>query len=292
MADENESERLLRLERSGRRARWMFVALGVAAPLGLHALFERQARRLDALALHGRTASATATTLDEGGGGNLAYEYTVDGTRYAWSVKASAAPCQPGQTFTIRYLPEDPSLSRPGDDGANVAREAASNRSFAHKAELGVLGFFLFNLALTEAKIRKLRKRERLVFSPRAVGRVVALLFMGCALVADLSPEVRAIWLKAFGTTLLGLPVVPVVVVGNLLLLLPYFWVCEHLMRLVFQAAADRASLSKGGLISYILFGSQAHPGLARSRRIALGGFAYFVALTGTWIAYANHRGF
>ena len=77
----------------------------------------------------------------------------------------------------------------------------------------------------------------------------------------------------------------------NLLLLAPYFWVCEHLMRIVFQAVADRASISRGGIILAVLFSHRAHPELSRSRNIVFAGFGYFIALVASWIAYAASRG-
>ena len=125
----------------------------------------------------------------------------------------------------------------------------------------------------------------------RTLGRLFALLLIGCALVADLSPEARPVFVKAFGEAPFGIPVVPLVCAINVLLLVPYFWVCEHLMRIVMQAVADRASISRGGIVLAVLFAHRAHPELSRSRNIVLAGFGYFVVLVGAWIAYAESRG-
>jgi hypothetical protein len=291
-ANEQEEQRLAALARSHKRGRFILAALAILAPVALHALFERQALRLDALGDHGRPATATIAAIDrEGADGTVAYEYAVDGARYAWSVKSADAPGAPGQTFPISYLPEDPSLSRPGVDGAGAKREAASNRSFAHKIELGVFLFFALNLGLLEWKARKLKQKQRSLISVRTLGRVFALLLIGGALAADLSPEVRPVFVKAFGEAPFGVPVVPLVCVVNVLLLVPYFWVGEHLMRIVMQAVADRASISRGGIVVAVLFAHRARPELSRSRNVVLAGFGYFVVLLGAWIAYAESRG-
>lgn len=177
-------------------------------------------------------------------------------------------------------------------DSIGEHEHAASNRSFAFKAELFVAGFFLLNLLLTEWKAGKLRKGQNTQISARTLGRVLALIFTGCALAADFAPEVRPVLEKAFGAAPLGVPVVPFMAALNVLLMLPYFWVCEHSMRIVLQAAADRASLSRGGLAVYIWQVAERHPELASSRKIALAGLAYFVLLAGSWIVYAQLRGF
>jgi len=291
VANQQETQRLAALLRSHQRGRWVITALAVLAPLALHALLERQARRLDVLAEHGRAGLATVTAVDRDASGTVDYEYTVGNARYDWSVRAVDAPGRPGETFPIRYLPEDPSFSRPGSDGGQAAREAASNRAFARKAELGVFLFFLLNLGLLELKARKLRQNRRFAVSARAAGRVFALLLMGCAVAAESAPEVRGVLVKAFGETPFGIPVVPLVCGLNVLVLAPYLWVCDHLMRIVFQAVADRASISRGGIILAVLFSHRVHPELARSRNIVLAGFGYFIALVGSWIAYAASRG-
>jgi hypothetical protein len=68
---------------SNTRSRAVLFALAVLVPSGCHAAFERQARRLDALADHGVATTATVTgsraeTVD--------YAYVVDGANYTWNV--------------------------------------------------------------------------------------------------------------------------------------------------------------------------------------------------------------
>ncbi len=116
----------------------MLAAIALLVPLALHLLFERQARRLDALADHGATTTASVTRVS----GDFAdYAYDVDGLSHTWGVGASDVPAL-GERFVVRYLPEEPSFSRPGADPSVAASEAASNRSFAWKLLLGIFWFF------------------------------------------------------------------------------------------------------------------------------------------------------
>src|SRR6185437_8123311 len=98
-------------------ARWRFIFLGIAlvAPLLLKALFDRQTHRLYALADHGREATAIVSSVERTDLGTYThYGYSVDGASYTWNVSNADAPYQPGESFPVTYLPEDPSLSRPG----------------------------------------------------------------------------------------------------------------------------------------------------------------------------------
>ena len=146
----------LRREALARSAlRWClgFCLLAVLVPLGLHALFERQARRLDALADHGRQAQATVTAVEQQGGKRYtAYSYIVDGRAHSWNVSWQDAPYAAGESFAITYLPEDPSLSRPGADPTVPRGEAERNRRFTAKLLAGVFGFFAINALLERVR--------------------------------------------------------------------------------------------------------------------------------------------
>jgi hypothetical protein len=284
--------RIEALVRAHTRWRIIFVVLALVVPLGLYGIFERQARRLDALADHGRTTSATVVRITrQNADETVFYEYVVGGKHYDWSVRAQDAPFAPGESFAATYLPEDPSLSRPGADGSRAAAEASSNRAFTKKAMLGVFAFFALNLAMLEVKARKLKKGKTIVISPAWLGRVLALLFLVIMLATNGYADVLAVQQKAFGATPFGIPVSRVVSAVELLLFLPYFWIFEHVMRIVSQAVRDQASLSKSALASYILNVHKRHPELARSRVIAIAGLAYFVLLAGSWIAFASSKG-
>lgn len=289
---EGAEARQARVAASLRRSRWSLLVLGVGLALGLHALFERQARRLDALGEHGRVTRAIVTGVQgSDGGGTTDYEYTVDGTSHSWNVRRSEAPFDVGASFSIVYLPEDPELSRPGDDRRVGGREAANSRRVGRYAELGVLGFFLLNMLTVEIKARKQRQGRRVIISARAMGRAFALLLVGTALTADFADGSSAVFEKAFGVAPFGVPVLPLVATINVLLLLPYFWICEHVMIILYQAIEDRAIISRSGIVAYVWDASRLHPELARSRRLVLFGFGYFVLLCGAWIAYAALRG-
>ena len=151
--------RVERLVRSLTRWRVVFLLLAVVVPAGCYGLFERQARRLDALGDHGEPATATVTGV--GREGTVFYAYGVGGATYTWNVAREAAPYAVGESFPVTYLPEDPTLSRPGADRSKMTAEAASNRSFARKLEAGALAFFAFNALLCEVRLRRLRKTGR-----------------------------------------------------------------------------------------------------------------------------------
>ena len=170
---------------------------------------------------------------------------------------------------------------------------AGPNRRFTRKLLAGVFAFFALCALLCLLKLRSLRRGGTggLVVSPEWAGRGMALLFLLGLLGTNLAPEVAAVQRRAFGEAPLGVPVLVVVSIAQFLLYLPYFWVFPHLMRIVFQATRDRASLSKTGLASYILGVHRRHPELRSARAFALGGLAYFVVLCGAWIAYAAHLG-
>lgn len=142
----------------------------IVVPAGLYGIFERQARRLDALGDHGELMEATVTSMSRQGSETyVSYEYTVGGATYTWSAAQHDAPHAVGESFSIRYLPEDPALSRPGADRSRATAEAASNRSFAWKAEAGVFGFFAFNLIICDVRLRRLRKtRQTELTDPKA----------------------------------------------------------------------------------------------------------------------------
>ena len=285
--------RIEALVRSHTRWRVIFVVLALVVPLGLYALLERQARRLDALADHGRTTTATVVKLTgETSDETVFYEYAVGSEHYDWSVRAQDAPfAAPGESFAVTYLPEAPSLSRPGTDRSRAAAEASANRGFTKKAIVGVFAFFALNLALLEVKARKLKKGKTLVISPAWLGRLIALLFLVIVIGTNRYDDVLAVQQKAFGATPFGISVTLVVSTVELLLFLPYFWILEHVMRIVFQAVRDQASLSRSGLASYILNVHTRHPELGRSRVIAIAGLGYFVLLAGSWMAFASWKG-
>lgn len=150
-----DASRVERVIRSLTRWRLIFLLMAVVLPAGCYGLFERQARRLDALSDHGEPAMATVTGVNREG--TVFYAYGVGGTTYTWNVAREAAPYEAGESFDITYLPEAPALSRPGGR-SRAAAEAASNRSFAWKAEAGTFAFFAFNMILCDVRLRRVRK--------------------------------------------------------------------------------------------------------------------------------------
>jgi hypothetical protein len=149
-----------RIERSLARSRLILLAIAFVVPAGLHLIFERQARRLDALGARGVVTEATVTRVSEQGSETYVdYAYSVDGVTHTWNVAQKDVPgAAVGETFPVVYSPDDPALSRPGSDRAIAATEAASNRSFAKKAVGGIFAFFAFNALICEVRLRRLRK--------------------------------------------------------------------------------------------------------------------------------------
>lgn len=177
-----DAEDLARLERGVldlRRSRAVCLIL-LVVPFLLHILFERQARRLDALAEHGASTTAVVQSVSsQGSSSYTTYAYTVDGASYDWSVGRDDAPFAKGETFPVRYLPEDPSFSRPGS-GATT-EEAARNRVFSRKVVGGLTGLLVVCALACELKLRRFRKRGLdELRDPKAIQRRVA--FMGVIL--------------------------------------------------------------------------------------------------------------
>jgi hypothetical protein len=126
----------------------------VVLPLSLFFLFERQARRLDALATHGEAVEARVTAAQDG---STFYAYQVGGRQYSWEVKRTDAPFDVGHVFSATYLPEDPSFSRPIFDRSLATREAAATRHFSAKTCAAVALFFLIFAGLVHGDVRRFR---------------------------------------------------------------------------------------------------------------------------------------
>jgi hypothetical protein len=140
--------------------RWR-AGLAVAAlviPLALFFLSDRQARRLDALATHGKPVDAQVTAVSRDNGITF-YAYRVGGNEYTWNVARAEAPFAVGQVFPATYLPEDPSFSRPSVDPDLAARKAARTRNLAWKTCLGAAALLLLFCGLVHRELRRLRTR-------------------------------------------------------------------------------------------------------------------------------------
>lgn len=145
-----------RMERSLARSIGVLVIIAVLVPLALFSLFERQARRLEALGDHGAPVVATVTGIS--GDGSVHYAYAVEGTPYTWSVAPEAAPFEVGHAFPAHYLPEDPAFSRPGADRTVATREAAENRAGMRPVLLAIFWFFAAFAGSTAIELRALRR--------------------------------------------------------------------------------------------------------------------------------------
>lgn len=140
--------------RSGGRMLWILTILTMLLPLGLFGLSERQARRLEALGDHGALGVGRVTAHRDH---TTHYAYEVEGKAHTWSVAEEEANYAVGTSFPIVYLPEDPSLNRPGSDRTVGTREAVKNRRFSWKLAFGVFYFFGSFLLMTALQLRRFR---------------------------------------------------------------------------------------------------------------------------------------
>jgi hypothetical protein len=273
---------------SDTRWRAIFATLAVLLPLALGLLFRRQELRLRALADHGRAGTAVVTDTSQ----YTDYRYEVGGQTYTWNVSREKAPYARGASFPIVYLPEDPSLSRPGAVYGPTELDADLDLTFQHRLLLGLFGFFAGASLLCHRQLRRLRRGDPLRTAPRigpdGAGRLVALLILGAVLAANADPKAQAVMAAVFGATPLGVPVVVAVSAAEIVLFAPYFWVFPHLMRIVMESMRRGGSLSKAGIVLAV---AQAGPEQARSRWLVIAGLVYFVALMAGWIALAASKG-
>ncbi len=133
-----------------------FLVAAALAPLGLFFLFERQAKRVDAIADHGQSTDAFVTGVSEANGTTF-YAYSVDGIEHRWNVARREAPFELGRVFTVTYLPETPSFSLPISDRSLAHEKAAANRSIAMKVEVGVAAALAIFGGLLHIDVRRLR---------------------------------------------------------------------------------------------------------------------------------------
>jgi hypothetical protein len=112
-------------------------------------------------------------------------------------------------------------------------------------------------------------------------------LMYGIIIGVHFDPWVREKHVEAFGAAPFGVPVVAMVLAVLAVLALPIPWFIWHAFRLSFQAHQDQKWFGP----RYLFRVGGLHPHLRRSRTICLAGLAYFLILSGTWIAYATARG-
>jgi hypothetical protein len=290
---EADEDRRRRIVTSDTRWRLIFATLAVVIPLALFALFRRQELRLRALSDHGRPTTAVISQITQRDGVVYAhYRYTVLDASYTWSVSRKDAPHALGQPFAITYLPEDPSLSRPGASYPQERLDAELDLPFQRKLLVGLFAFFAGAAGLCHRQLRRLQKGEPLrtkpLLSPASAGRLVAILLLAVLIATNLDANVSAVQVALFGQRPLGLPVIVPVSLAEAALFAPFFWVFPHLMGIVMNAQAQGASISKLGIVVAI---ANAGPDLRRSRAVVLAGLIYFVLLVGAWIAFADSRG-
>jgi hypothetical protein len=275
-------------------ARWRvaFALLAVVVPLSLFALFRRQELRLRALADHGRQGTAVVEMVTRQNDVLYThYRYSVEGASYTWSVSLEDAPHEPGESFTITYLPEDASLSRPGLY-SRERLDAELDLRFQHRLLGGLFATFAICAALCHRGLRRLQRgeapRTTPLLSPVGAGRLVAFILVGAVLATSFDNKAQAVQVTLFGPRPFGVPVAIVVTIVEAFLFAPYFWIFPHLMTIVMSSYAKGGSLTKGGIVLAV---ANAGPELRRSRAIVIGGLVYFVAIVAAWIAFTESRG-
>jgi len=270
------------------RMRAVALLLAVVVPALLFTLFERQARRLDALADHGVRVDAVVV----GVGAYTEYAYEIEGKSYRWSVRRDAAPFPLGATLPVRVLPDNPAVSRPGEDGAIASRDAAETRGIAPRAMPLVLLFFFLLAGVAHRDLRRLQGATPAApLDPRRLGRGLGVVVVAMLLGVNAYDDVHAVQVAAFGARPLGLPVALVCTVVEALLFAPFVLVIEHLMFIMASARRDGAGVGGIGLGLYMAQLGEHRPELKRPRAIVVAGLVYFVALMGAWIAFTSARG-
>jgi hypothetical protein len=169
-------EQMARVARFG-KVRNGFAIAAVVLPLGIVALAERQARRIDELATKGEVVEAFVTEVSRDGR-LTRYAYEAGGKRLAGAVEREAVQLDRGQVFPILVSPVDPTLSRATTDRDRVAQEAARSRRFAPKLAGGlaaVLG--LFTLLAHRDLARARRGASFAAPSPREMARRMRVAF-------------------------------------------------------------------------------------------------------------------
>jgi hypothetical protein len=161
--DPTTDERRRRIVASDTRWRIIFALLAVLVPLTLFLLFRRQELRLRALADHGRAGTAMVTDASQ----YTHYRYEIGSETYTWNVSRGKAPYARGASFPIVYLPEDPSLSRPGAAYRPTDLDADLDLPFQRRLLLGLFGFFAGASVLCHLQLRRLRRGEPLRTKPR-----------------------------------------------------------------------------------------------------------------------------
>jgi hypothetical protein len=287
-----DDERRRRILSSDTRWRLRFAILAVVVPVVLFVLFRRQELRLRALADHGLRGTAVVTAVGHQNHPITYYRYEVAGTSYTWNVGREDAPYEPGESFDIVYLPEDPSLNRPGATYTPELFAVDVNLTFQRGLLLGLFAFFAGASALCHRNLRRLEGgaplRTKPRMSPDEAGRVVAVMLLAVTLSVNFDERVQAVFAAVFGAAPLGVPVVAAVSAVEIVLAAPFFWVFAHLMRIVMAAQHEGGTMSRLGVAAAVV---GAKGDLRRSRAVVLGGLVYFLALVAGWIALAASRG-
>ncbi|CAN5859572.1 hypothetical protein BH11PLA1_BH11PLA1_18160 [soil metagenome] len=123
-------------------------------------------------------------------------------------------------------------------------------------------------------------KRRLFVSYAVFTGAIYAILML-----VELDAAVRAKQEQAFGPELWGVPIVAVCMVVETLLFLPMLLVFWHMLLIAVQALAEGRRFSIGYMIT-----AYRRPHLLRSWWICIAGLAYFVAITGMWIAWTAYK--
>jgi hypothetical protein len=174
------------MARSAFRWRTGLLVAAVLLPGALYGLFERQARRLDALGEHGVVTPALVTDVRRQGGATYVdYEHRFGGETFHWNVGQELAPYPVGARFDIVVLREDPSLSRPGADRKVGTAEAAENRRGTRWVIVAFGASILVAALYSEVLGQRLRSRGTAELTDPAAVRV-RLLLAGMVLVPGL----------------------------------------------------------------------------------------------------------
>jgi len=120
---------------------------------------------------------------------------------------------------------------------------------------------------------------------------IVSLLLFGVFIGVNFDPKVHAVCAKAFGPLPFGIPVLWMVIAWETVLFLPAPWFIHHFMRMISAAISEGRSIRLFSVLVFLFTCGKRYPTLRRSQFIALGGFAYLIAIMAAWIVYASIKG-
>jgi hypothetical protein len=275
--------------------RWVGLVLAVGLPILFSVLALCEGVRLRAMQTRGVTTTGEVTHINVKRGSRFVhYRYTVNGMPYVWNEDATRVTARPGDKIKVVYLPESP-----GRPWAGPALTEAVIQQETEPLWYGAgvtLALFGLAVGLNEVQIRRRRGVNAdapltPMYGPKVGGALIFGAMLAVVIGVQFDPNVAAVMVKAFGPHPLGFPNQVVMIVGSVLLMVPFFWVFRH-MAIIMMMRSSKGQRPTAMHLVLVMFGAGgSNPELARSRTILFLGLAYFIALVALWISHTSRLG-